>query len=103
MGEIMDQLFTTQCFAIDSSEHGNNQVRAGGALLDKIRDWLKSISGALPQKEEFLKIVGQAYDQYVAPLDLPGVPNLVEPWVDSALKAIVLQQASRLYDRIATE
>lgn len=99
----MSELMSVPMLAIDSSEHGNNQVRAGGALLDKIRDFLKSISGALPPKEDFLKVVSQAYDTYVAPIDIPGVPNLVEPWVDSALKAIVLQQAGRLYDKIATE
>lgn len=99
----MSQTLAVTSFSIDSADHGGNQVRAGGALLDKIREWLKSVSGALPPKDEFLKFVGAAYDTYVAPIDIPGVPNMVEPWVDSALKAIVLQQAGRLYDRIATE
>lgn len=33
-----------------------------------------------------VRIAEQAYDAYVAPLDLPGVPNLLEPQVDSALR-----------------
>lgn len=90
-------------FALESSEHGGNQLRAGGALLDKLREWLNGLDIALPPKPEFLRIVGEAYDSYVATIDIPGVPNLVEPWVDSALKAIVMQQSSRLYDSIAAE
>ncbi len=78
-----------------------NQVQAGGMLLEKIREFLSTLKIALPPKNEFMKIVGDAYDLYVAPIDIPGVPNLVEPWVDNALKAILLQQASRLYDQFA--
>ena len=88
-------------FALESSQHGGNQVRAGGALLDKIREWLRGLDIALPPKDEFLKTVGEAYDTYVKPIDIPGVPNIVEPWVDSALKAIVLTQAGKLYDSFA--
>lgn len=94
---------SVQTFALESSDHGGNQLRAGGALLDRIREWLNGLDIALPPKPEFLRIVGEAYDKYVAPIDIPGVPNLVEPWVDSALKAIVMNQASRLYDAIAAE
>jgi len=92
---------SVQTFALESSQYGGNQLRAGGALLDKIREWIKSLDIALPPKDEFLKTVAAAYDQYVAPIDIPGVPNVVEPWVDSALKAIVLRQASSLYDKFA--
>lgn len=80
---------------------GNNQVAAGGALIDRIKDVLSSISIPLPPKADFLKTVAEAYDTYVAPIDIPGIPNMVEPWVDSALKSIVLQQASRIYDNFA--
>ncbi len=87
-------------FELDGS-FGRNQVAAGGALIDRIRDALSSLTTSLPPKDEFLRIVAEAYDKYVAPIDIPGVPNLVEPWVDSALKAIVLQQVSRIYDNFA--
>lgn len=30
-----------------------------------------------------------AYDAYVAPLDIPGVPNLIEPQVDSAMRLAI--------------
>jgi hypothetical protein len=92
---------SVQTFALESSQFGGNQMRAGGALIDKIREWLRGLDIALPPKDEFLQIVGDAYDTYVKPIDIPGVPNIVEPWVDSALRAIVLTQASKLYDSFA--
>ncbi|AMV31291.1 hypothetical protein VN12_04185 [Pirellula sp. SH-Sr6A] len=88
-------------FALDSSDFKGNQVAAGGALLDKIREVLSSLSISLPPKSDFLKMVDDAYETYVRPIDIPGIPNMVEPWVDSALKSIVLQQASRIYDNFA--
>lgn len=84
--------------------HGNfngNQVAAAGALVERFREWIRGLDIALPPKADLLKQVAEAYDAYVAPIDIPGVPNLVEPWLDSALKAIVLQQVSRIYDNIA--
>lgn len=85
-----------------SSSFGSNQVAAGGALIDRIKEVLSSLTIPLPPKDEFQRMVADAYDKYVAPIDIPGIPNLVEPWVDSALKSIVLQQASRIYDNFAT-
>lgn len=89
-----------QAFAI-SGDFKGNQLAAGGALIDKIRDVLSTLSIALPPKEDFLAQVGNAYDAYVKPIDLPYVPNFVEPWVDSVLKGVVLQQASGIYDQLA--
>jgi hypothetical protein len=79
----------------------SNQVLAGGVFLERIKEFLSTLKIPLPPKNEFLKIVGDAYDTYIAPIDIPGVPNMIEPWVDNALKAIILQQASRLYDQFA--
>ena len=87
-------------FALHSTYNGN-QVAAGADLIEKVREWIRGLNMPLPTKADLLKQVAEAYDAYVAPIDIPGVPYLVEPWLDSALKAIVLQQVSRIYDSFA--
>lgn len=84
-----------------SVEH-ENQLAAAGALLDKLKEALSQLNIPLPPKDQVLAMVSEAYDAYVAPIDLPGVPNIVEPWVDSAIKAVVLQMAGRIYDKVAS-
>ena len=81
----------------------SNQIATGGALLERIKEFLSGLTIPLPPRDEFLRIVGEAYDIYVAPVDIPGVPNMLEPWVDSALKAILLQQAAGIYDMLAKQ
>lgn len=80
--------------------YSGNQLSAGGALFERIKRAL-NIATNLPPKAEVMAMVGQAYDAHVAPIDIPYVPNAIEPWVDSALKAIVLAQVSRFYDKLA--
>lgn len=89
-------------FAPLATATSSNQVQAAGNLIERLKEILRSTLNALPPKAEILKIVGNAYDNYVAPLDIPGVPSLLEPWADQALKAIVLQLASAAYDEIAS-
>ena len=78
----------------------NNQVAAGGRLLDLVKDLLAQLGDSLPPKDEFLKIVADAYDNYVAPIDIPQIPNVIEAWVDQMLKAVILKQAERIYDNL---
>ena len=37
--------------------------------------------------DEMAAFVGELYDKYIAPLDLPGVPEAMEGMVDKILKA----------------
>ena len=94
--------FTSEDFAMAGDDFRGNQVAAAGALLDRLRELLGGSSLPLPSRDQVLQMVGGAYDKYVAPLDLPGVPNFIEPWVDSALRAVVLQMAGRIYDQLAS-
>lgn len=95
----MNNLLAAQplMLAVDPSEFGTNQVLAGGKLINKIEELLIG-SVTLPPKDEFLKIVGDAYDKYVAPIDLPGFGPLTEPAADAALKYVTVAVAGRLYD-----
>jgi hypothetical protein len=79
----------------------SNQIAAAGSLVDQVKKWLSSLVGQLPSKDEVLKMVGEAYDQFVAPLDLPGVPNLIEPRIDALLRVVVLVAIGKFYDQLA--
>lgn len=94
-------VFNRDTFALDAEGCGS-QLAAAGSLLEKVKKFLEQTRVSLPPKDQFLKIVADAYDTYVAPIDIPGVPNIVEPWVDNALRAIVLQQSSMIYDYFST-
>lgn len=91
-------------FSVESLNIGvagdNNQVAAGGRLLDKVRELLATLGDNLPPKDVFLKTISDAYDKYVAPIDIPQIPNVLEAWVDQMLKAVILKQAERLYDNL---
>ena len=41
------------------------------------------------------------YDSVIAPLDIPGVPNFIEPAVDKALGQLIEPAAGAAYDAIA--
>lgn len=66
-------------------------------VYTKVKEFLRDTI-ELPSKEVFLAAVGSAYDKHIAPIDLPGVNNLMEPWVDQALKAVLLRSVSGMHD-----
>lgn len=84
----------------DTAKFRGNQLAAGGELVAKLEAELQQTT-AVPSKDDFLKIVGEAYDRIVAPIDIPYVPNAIEPAFDIVLKSLVIKSASALYDRIA--
>lgn len=81
------------------------QVSQAGVnpTIGKLYDWFMGIvSEAIKnsdlknvKKEDLLKLVGEMYDKYILPIDLPG-PDVV---LDPLLKQIVLNQAAKLYDQ----
>lgn len=85
---------------LDTKKFGGNQIAAGGELVAKLEAALLS-AVTLPTKEEFLDLVGQSYDRFIAPIDIPYVPNTIEPAFDIVLKSLCVKSASALYDRVA--
>lgn len=77
-----------------------NPYQQMNSLLDSIRAQLQALIDGLPSKDVVLKKASEAFDQYIAPLDIPGVPNIVEPVVDKMLKEMFLQLVSALYDQL---
>lgn len=60
------------------------------AIAEVLR-FLSTMTGkADMDKQEVLSIIGRLYDQYIAPLDIPGVPDLFESKIDSLIKSYVI-------------
>lgn len=72
-------------------------------LIDRLLDRLGSLVdliGDLP-KDAILQMLGQVYDDYIGPLDMPGIPNIiVEPKLDEMLRVVFLTIAARIIDRV---
>lgn len=53
------------------------------------------------RKEIGLALVEQFFNEIIKPIDLPGVPNLIEPYVDELAKTLVMTGVEKLYDALA--
>lgn len=52
-------------------------------------------------EEDVAKVLGDLYDKYLEPIDLPYIPNqLVEPMVDAQLKNALVASGRTLYQRL---
>lgn len=66
---------------------------AGGKSLDFrgllacVWDRLRSEAVQYLDVAPLVEMAEKLYDEHVAPLDIPGVPNLIEPRVDAAIRA----------------
>jgi len=69
-------------------------------LIKSIEDQLAKQIGRLPTKDDVLAAAGVAYDTYIAPIDIPGIPAAVEPWIDQMLKAVFLRLVAGAYDQL---
>jgi hypothetical protein len=54
------------------------------------------------KKQAVITALGQFYDQVIAPIDIKGVPNLLEGIVDKALKELMLTLAGGWIDSLTT-
>lgn len=86
----------------DASRGFISHMGVADRLLDAIRTQLDQLKDSLPTKDEVIDAAGAAYDRYVAPLDIPYVPNLFEPRVDALLKGIFLSMVDRVYDALVS-
>ena len=54
-----------------------------------------------PEKKDLVRdLVLQYYDEVIAPLDIPQIPNFMEPAVDSAVRVILDFALGKLIDSI---
>lgn len=85
-------------------------ARSGGilnrlGLIDALLNRLDFLRGFLANLDEqtTIELIAKLYDQYIAPLDIPGVPNLIiEPQLDAAIKSVVLNLAEAIIRRAKT-
>jgi hypothetical protein len=70
-------------------------------LVERLIEALAGMRGMIAalDKAEVIKLLGDLYDNWIAPLDLPGIPNLVEPQIDKMLRNVLLAIVERIIDR----
>lgn len=68
-------------------------THAGCELLCKI-------DNPLTHKEELIRSAEAAYDKYLAPLNIVGVPDSIEPYVDRLLRDQIRPSLSLAFDRL---
>lgn len=52
------------------------------------------------KKKAVLDAVAQAYDDYIAPIDISKIPNFIEPVIDNGAKQLLLAVADGLIDAV---
>ncbi len=90
-------------FVIELPVEGYEGVVTANGLVDRLVKRVKEqllVLDILPSKDVVLAAASKAFDDYVAPFDIPMVPNFVEPYVDAQLKSLFLATVDRLYDAI---
>jgi len=66
-------------------------------LVNLIRSLTKDTIDRLGGIEAVKAIIGGIYDSYIAPLDIPGIPNLVEPAFDKVLRSVLMKLVDAVY------
>jgi hypothetical protein len=93
-------------FEIELPLEGYEGVVTANGLVDRlirrVKDQL-SVIDIMPSKEVVLAAASKAFDDYVAPFDIPLVPNFMEPYIDAHLKSVFMSTVDRLYDAITVK
>jgi hypothetical protein len=74
-----------------------------GRFLDLFGGWLDDLRDKLPPKDVVLAVASAAYDRVVVFVDIPGVPELAEQYLEKMLKPIAMAWVEAAYDRLAAE
>jgi hypothetical protein len=103
--------------ALDSIREVVQQASATPTLLSrftgKLQAMLETIGiiraldpakiDALGGRDEVKALIGKIYDDYIAPIDLPWVPALIEStMVDPFLRSMLLRIVDEVYDRMGS-
>lgn len=74
-----------------------------GDLLERLIVIVKQLISQLDlrnltpeQKQAILTAIEVGYKTYIAPLDIPYVPNIVEPWLDEIVLKALLEASKKL-------
>jgi hypothetical protein len=58
------------------------------------------IGSEAERKDAVVKAIGRFYDEVIAPIDIVGVPNFLEPVVDKAIRELLLLLAKSWIDSL---
>lgn len=104
----LDAEFGSKAFAARAASADPFSGYLGG-----LADWfalLTNITGSLAELmeryggiEAIIATVEEFYDRVVAPIDLPYLPNLVEPRIDAAIRAQIRPLLLAAYKRLVGE
>ena len=75
----------------------------GGRLLEFIGPILDQSVHALGGIDAVISHAHAAYDKFCVPLDIPGIPDIAEPAVDAAAKALIAKALRAAHDRLHKE
>lgn len=104
MSAAFDQQFGQFEFGLASSFQSFDKERLRlGDLLERLITIVKDLVSQLDlrnltdeQKQAILKAIEVGYRTYIAPLDIPYVPNIVEPWLDEVVLQALLNASKKL-------
>lgn len=99
-----DQQFGQFEFGLSSQFQAFDKERLRlGDLLERLITIVKDLVAQLDlsklsdkQKQEILKAIESGYNTYIRPLDIPYIPNVVEPWVDEIVFNALMQASKKL-------
>lgn len=69
------------------------------SLLDAVAEVLKDGKIDAADKPIVVKLAEEAFESYVRPFDIPGIPNLLENYVDDILKGLIKPAVEQLFGR----
>lgn len=88
----------------NASDYEGDKFEATLDLRDMLRQILRVRAGQLPTKDAVIAWVQAAYDKYVAPMDIPYVPQAVEnALVDPTAKLLLTLAITMFYDKLVRE
>lgn len=104
MSAAFDQQFGQFEFGLSSQFQAFDKERLRlGDLLERLITIVKELVSQLDlsklseeQKQAILKAIETGYNTYIRPLDIPYVPNIVEPWLDEVVFKALMEASKKL-------
>jgi metal-dependent HD superfamily phosphatase/phosphodiesterase len=88
MSELtQEEVFQEIASQLDETDNPETQFSTANRLVKIVKSLIQR--HGCPHREVIIASALQAYEQYVRPIDLPGIPNTVEPMVDSAVRNVL--------------
>jgi len=101
---LKEQIARSMAITKAATADGRITLKEGIAIVGEVLHASAVAAGSLTDpvagKEDLIQAAEAVYDDFVAPIDLVGVPNIIEPFVDKWLREIIRPGLSRLVDQI---